>query len=76
MEVEIKIRVIMKHIDGHPVNNRYEPVKSLSAAARFPTIEDYQTFITGHYRPPDASQYEPKMIEITYRELEEDGLPT
>jgi hypothetical protein len=65
-------RIIIKHIDGHPVNLRYEPVQSLSRAARFPTIEDYQTFITGHYKPPDTSKYEPKTIEITYREVTED----
>ena len=71
--MEIKRRIIMKHISGVPVNNRYEPVESLSRAARFPTIEDYQRFITGYYKPVDDSQFIPQEIEITYREVSNDG---
>lgn len=70
--MEIKRRIIMKHISGVPVNNRYEPVESLSRAARFPTIEDYQRFIEGYYKPVDASQFVPVEIEISYREVESD----
>ena len=70
--MEVKRRIIIKHIDGTPVNLRYEPVKSLSAAARFPTIEDYNAFITGYYKPVDASKYKPQVIEITYREVPPD----
>lgn len=70
--MEIKHRIIMKHIDGYPVNIRYEPVDSLSKAARFPTIEDYERFINGYYKPPDASQYVPQVIEISYREVSHD----
>jgi hypothetical protein len=61
----------MKHIDGHPVNLRYEPAKSLSSAARFMDIEDYRTFINGYYKPPDASKYMPQKIRITYEEVTE-----
>ena len=70
--MEIKTRIIMKHIDGYPVNNRYEPVDSLSKAARFPTIEAYQTFITGYYKPIDPSKYVPVTLKITYEEVTED----
>jgi hypothetical protein len=70
--METKIRIIMKHIDGTPVTARYTPSKGLSDAARFPTIEDYQTYITGHYKPPDASQYMPQKIRITYEEMTDD----
>lgn len=65
-------RIIMKHIDGYPVNLRYEPVQSLARANWFHTIEDYETFINGYYKPPDASKYVPQVIEITYRECEPD----
>ena len=70
--MEVKRRIIMKHIDGTPVNIRYEPVDSLSRAARFPTIEDYHSFVTGYYKPLDASKYVPQEIEIIYREVEPD----
>jgi hypothetical protein len=75
--MEVKYRIIMKHISGKPVNNRYEPVESLSRAARFPTIEDYHAFITGHYKPADATQYMPQTIKITFEEVNEDErMPT
>lgn len=73
---EIKHRIIMKHINGTPVNHRYEPVRDLSRAVRFGTIEEYTNFIEGYYRPSDASQYMPQKIRITYEEEFEDGLPT
>ena len=69
--MEIKHRIIMKHIDGHPVNVRYEPAKSLSSAVRFMDIEEYEAFINGYYKPPDASQYMPQKIRITYEEESE-----
>ena len=69
--MEIKRRIIMKHIDGYPVNVRYKPVDSLSVAARFNNIEEYNAFITGYYKPVDASQFVPQLIEITYREVNE-----
>lgn len=71
--MEIKHRIIMKHIDGHPVTIRYEPAKSLSSAVRFMDIEEYNNFITGYYKPPDASVYKPQRIRITYEEVIEDG---
>jgi len=70
--MEVKRRIIMKRIDGVPVNLHYSPVESLSAAARFKNIEEYNNFINGYYKPSDASQYKPQKIRITYEEEEDD----
>lgn len=70
--MEVKRRIIIKRIDGVPVNARYEPVKSLSQAARFNDIDEYNAFITGFYKPTDATQFFPQEIEISYREIEFD----
>jgi len=69
---EVKHRIIVVRTDGVPVNLHYEPVKTISAAARFNDMEGYETFMTGHFKPPDRSIYEPKRLRITY-ELEDDG---
>lgn len=61
----------MKRRDGVPVNIKYEPAKSLSQAARFRDMDEYTAFITGYYKPPDASLYMPQWIEISYMEVEE-----
>lgn len=68
---EVKHRIILMRTDGTPLNIKYEPVKSLSAAARFTGIEDFNDFITGYYKPPDASLYMPRKIRITYEEEDE-----
>lgn len=68
--METKTRIIMKRIDGVPVNLRYEPVKSLAAAARFHDVEEYDAFISGYYGPPDMALYKPQPIRITYEEVE------
>ncbi|MFD0673958.1 hypothetical protein [Cohnella sp. GCM10027633] len=70
--MEIKRRIIIKHIDGTPVNLRYEPVRSLSTAARFNDIEEYNAFITGYYKPLDATQYKPQPIKITYEVIDDE----
>lgn len=72
IDMEIKRRYIIMRIDGVPVNLKYEPVKSLSSAARFGDLDEYNAFITGFYKPIDASQYKPQEIEIIYREVTED----
>lgn len=72
MVSESKIRVVIRRTDGVYVNIKYEPVKDLSRAARFMDIEDYETFINGYYKPPDASQYMAQKIKITYEEVTED----
>lgn len=70
--MEVKRRIIMKRVDGVPVNLHYEPVKSISAAARFHDIDEYNNFINGYYRPANAEMYKPQAIQITYEELEEE----
>ncbi|WP_221469330.1 hypothetical protein [Cohnella nanjingensis] len=68
---EVKQAFIIMRIDGVPVNVRYEPASSVSAAARFYTIADYETFINGFYKPPDVAMYKPVKVTITY-EVNED----
>lgn len=70
--METKRRIIIKRIDGVPVNLKFEPVKSLSAAARFNDIDEYNDFINGYYRPSNADMYKPHKIRITYEEEEDD----
>lgn len=70
--METKIRYALRRIDGAYCNLHYEPVKDLTRAARWTDIDSFEQFIKGYYKPPDASIYYPQMIEITYRELEND----
>jgi hypothetical protein len=70
--MEIKERIVIRRTDGVYVNLKYEPVKDLSRATRFVDIEEYNNFITGYYKPPDASQYKPQTIRITYEEVNEE----
>lgn len=70
MMTETKTRIIMKRVDGVPVNLHYEPVRSLSAAARFNDIDEYNAFINGYYKPSDDSMYKPQTIRITYEEVD------
>lgn len=69
--MESKVRYALRRIDGVYVNIKYEPVRDLSRAARFVDIEDYEQFINGYYKPPDASQYVPQKIRISYEEVTE-----
>lgn len=71
---ETKLRVILKRIDGVPVNIRYEPVKSLSQAVRFHNLDEVTAFLTGYYKPTDASLYKPQYIKITYEECNPDDV--
>jgi hypothetical protein len=68
--MEVYNHIIIKRSDGVPVNLHYEPVQKLRRAARFNAIEDYERFITGYYKPPDAALYKPQLIRITYEELD------
>lgn len=68
---EVKKRFVLRRIDGVYVNLRYEPVKSLSKAARFMDVEEYERFITGYYKPSDPSLYKLQAIRITYQEDDE-----
>jgi hypothetical protein len=71
--MESKVRVVIRRTDGVYVNLKFEPVKNLSGAARFYDIDEYEHFMQGHYKPPDASLYKPQRIKITYEEVNEDG---
>jgi hypothetical protein len=70
--MESKIRIALRRTDGAYVNLHYEPVKSLSRAARFTDIEEYRAFLSGYYKPPDAALYVPQFFKITYEEVSED----
>lgn len=62
-------KVIVKRSDGVYVDLHYRPVASLRTAARFNTMEDYNTFLTGHFAPKNPEDYKPQLISITYEEL-------
>lgn len=64
-------RIIIKRTDGAYCNLKFEPVKSMRAAARFHDVEDYEGFMAGYYKPPNPDDYTPQEIEITYREVEQ-----
>lgn len=63
---------LVKHIDGYMVNIRYEPVKTIRSALRFNTVEEFQVFINGHYKPDKPEEYSLYPIEIQYKEVTED----
>lgn len=60
----------MKHVDGYPVNIKYEPVKTIRAAARL-SDEDFERLMTSYHKPLDRSQYYLQEIEISYREVDQ-----
>lgn len=63
-------RYILKHVDGYPVNIRFERVKTIRAALR---LDDdlFRQLMTGHYKPDNPDNYYMQEIEVTYREVEE-----
>lgn len=69
--METITKVIVKRIDGAFVDLHYQPVTSIRKAARFNSIEDYNTFLTGHYAPKNPNDFKPQVIQITYQEVEE-----
>lgn len=64
--------IVKRHSDGAMVTLRLEPAKDIRAALRFNHVEDYQTFINGHYGPADPTDYYLQPIKITYEEVRED----
>ena len=70
--METALRIIVKRNDNVFVNLRYEPVDSIRKAARFNSMEDYNTFLTGHYAPKNPEIYSPQFLRITYEECEND----
>lgn len=69
--METKRRVILKRRDGMFMNLFFEPVRTVSQAARFNDLESFHSFLHGVYAPSDPSLYYPQMIEITYREVDD-----
>lgn len=70
--METVTKVIVKRTDGEFVNLHYRPVESMRAAARFNNLEEYNTFLTGHFAPKNPEDYKPQLIKITYEECMED----
>ena len=68
--METALRIIVKRNDNVFVNLRYEPVDSIRKAARFTCMEDYNTFLTGHYAPKNPEIYQPQFIRICYEECD------
>ncbi|MDQ0062341.1 hypothetical protein [Paenibacillus harenae] len=63
---------IMKHLNGTPVNYRYEPAKSIRSAARFNDKDHFDAWINGHYKPKNPEDYVVKLVRATYEEVAED----
>jgi hypothetical protein len=51
------------------VTLRLEIAKDIRSALRFKHVEDYETFIHGHYGPEDPTDYYLQPIEIIYKEV-------
>jgi hypothetical protein len=74
--METKRRIIIQRIDGEFVNLHFQPVKTISAAARFNNIDEYDQFMNGFYGPHDPSLYRPATLKITYELESEDDVNT
>lgn len=61
--------IIIKRLDGVPVNLRFETVQILRRAARFNDMDGYEAFMQGYYKPTDAALYRPQLIKISYEEV-------
>lgn len=61
--------IVKRRSDGAIVNLHLQPAKDIRSALRFSRIEDYETFIYGHYGPEDPEDYYLQPIEIFYREV-------
>lgn len=61
-------RYILKHVDGYPVDIRFERVKTIRAALR---LDDdlFRQLMTGHFKPPNPGDYYMQPIQITYEEV-------
>lgn len=66
--METFTRYIIKRTDGAYINLRWDPVKSIRAAARFETVEDFERFLNSFYAPADPSIYYAQPITIIYQE--------
>ena len=68
--MEVIRRHIVKHIDGYPVNIRYEPVKSIHYALKL-TPDEFERLMTSYHKPEDRTQYYLQPIETIHREVNE-----
>lgn len=68
--MEIVKRFVIRRADGAYVDIKFDTVKTMRQAARFGTIEEYNTFMNGYYRPADPDKYYPQPITVTYEEDE------
>lgn len=63
--------IVKRRSDGAMVTLRLEIAKNIKSAVRFNHVEDYETFINGHYGPADPSDYYLQPIKVTYEEVSE-----
>lgn len=61
--------IVKRRSDGAMITLRLEIAKDIRAALRFNHVEDYETFINGHYGPEDPTDYYLQPILITYQEV-------
>jgi len=66
--MEIVKKFVIRRADGAYVDIKFERVKTIRQAARFSTIEEYDKFMNGYYRPADPDKYYPQAITVTYEE--------
>jgi hypothetical protein len=69
--MEMVRKIILKRVDGAYCDVWFKPVKSIRAAARFNDMDEYNSFLTGHYRPNNPELYKPQYIKVTYEEVDE-----
>lgn len=67
--MEIKIRYVAQHINGHFVDIHSQPVENFMKAARFAREDDLEIWLLGRYGPDDPHNFRAATIKVTY-ELE------
>lgn len=72
MEIHFS-NIVKRRSDGVMVTVRLEIAKDIKSALRFNHVEDYETFINGHYGPSDVTDYYLQPIRIMYEEVDADG---
>jgi hypothetical protein len=63
--------IVKRRSDGVMVTLRLEIAKDIKSALRFNRVEDYETFINGHYGPEDPTDYYLQPIKVTYEEVQD-----
>ncbi len=67
-----RIRHVIQHRDGEFLNIRCEHKKNFMDAYRWGSVEEIQGFLSGHYAPLNPSEYQARMVRITYELMEEE----